>query len=159
MMPRLPRPPVERTAEGFVLHLDEGERSLLGRLLGDLRGLVGAEDANPALRRLFPVAYHLDDDAEAEAEYQRLMRSDLVQSRIAAITSVDDALAAGRFDAESATAFLQSLNSLRLVLGTLLDVDEDHEVDDVDPTDPNAPEHHLYAFLSWLLEWTVRAMS
>ena len=158
-MTPMPRPPVERTADGFVLHLDDGERSLLSRLLGDLRGLIGSEADNPALRRLFPVAYHLDADADADAEYQRLMRDELVSSRLAAMTAVEEALTAGRFQAGDATAFIQSVNSLRLVLGTLLDVDEEHEIDDVDGDDPQAPEHHLYAFLSWLLDWTVRAMS
>ncbi len=156
-MSRAARPPVERTADGFVLRLDQDERALLGRLLDDLRTLIATESSNPALRRLFPVAY--DADAEAEAEYQRLMREELVASRLAAMAVVDEALTAGRFDAAAATPFMQSLNSLRLVLGTLLDVDEDHGIDDIDPDDPHAPEHHLYGFLSWLLDWTVRAMS
>jgi hypothetical protein len=53
---------------------------------------------------------------------------------------------------------MQGLNGLRLILGTVLDVTEDHDIELVDDDDPKAGEHHLYVFLSWLLEWTVRAM-
>jgi hypothetical protein len=48
---------------------------------------------------------------------------------------------------------------LRLVLGTMLDVTEDSDPDDVDEDDPYVGEHHLYSFLSWLLDWAVQAMS
>jgi hypothetical protein len=55
-------------------------------------------------------------------------------------------------------AFVQSLNGLRLVLGTILDVSEDQDPDDIDEDDPLAGEFHLYNFLSWLLDWAVRAL-
>ena len=157
MMARTPRPPVERHGSHYVLNLDDNERGLLSRLLKDMRDLLMSEADNPALRRLFPVAY--DEDPEEEAEYQRLMRQELVTSRVTAVDMVVEALVSGRFDAEAVTPLMQSLNSLRLVLGTLLDVSEDHDIDGIDPDDPRAPEHHLYAFLSWLLDWTVRAQS
>jgi Domain of unknown function (DUF2017) len=53
---------------------------------------------------------------------------------------------------------MQSINAIRLVLGTMLGID----VEDDDGDDANraaTPEYHLYDFLSWLLEWTVRALS
>ena len=56
-------------------------------------------------------------------------------------------------------ALAQALNSVRLVLGTMLDVSEDHDPDDVADDDPMVGEYHLYGFLSWLLEWTVRSLS
>ncbi len=52
-------------------------------------------------------------------------------------------------------AFMQAVNGVRLVLGTMLDVQEDDDM--LDPDDD--PEHHLYAYLSWLLDSTVRALS
>ena len=57
------------------------------RLLAELRALMLSDDPQhaPLLRRLFPPAYHLSDDAEAEAEYQRFMRDDLVASRLESI--------------------------------------------------------------------------
>jgi hypothetical protein len=42
----------------------------------------------------------------------------------------------------------------------VLDVSDDPDVDDeIDADDPLAAERQLYGFLSWLLEWTVRALS
>jgi hypothetical protein len=55
-------------------------------------------------------------------------------------------------------AFMQAVNGVRLVLGTLLDVTEDD--DDVERDDLDAaPEYHLYGYLSWVLDASVRALS
>ena len=35
-------------------------------------------------------------------------------------------------------AFVQAINGLRLVLGTMLDVVEDHDPDDIDEDDPQS---------------------
>ncbi len=61
-------------------------------------------------------------------------------------------------DEETMIAFIQAINGLRLVLGTMLDVVEDHDPDDIAEDDPQIGEHHLYNFLSWLLDWAVRAL-
>ena len=52
---------------------------------------------------------------------------------------------------------MQSINAIRLVLGSLLGIDDDEAADDAEHDE--SPEHQLYDFLSWLLEWTVRALS
>ena len=109
---------------------------------------------------MFPPAYHKPDDAEADAEYQRLIHEELVASRLSGITTVNAALRSpGPVDDDTMTAFVQAINGLRLVLGTMLDVSEDEDPDDVDVDDPQIGEHHLYNFLSWLLDWAVRALS
>lgn len=155
----VPKPPIERTRKGYQLHLDEEEREVLRNLLDQLRDLLVGPADDPVLRRLFPTAYHLPEHAAHDAEYQRLMREDLVASRLAAIELVDGALrATGPLSEEQVMAFLQAVNTLRLVLGTLLDVSEELDLDDIPDDDPHVGEHHLYAFLSWLLEWTVRAV-
>ena len=66
--------------------------------------------------------------------------------------------APGPVDEETMIAFVQAINGLRLVLGTMLDVDEDDDPDEIDEDDPLVGEHHLYNFLSWLLDWAVRAL-
>ena len=55
--------------------------------------------------------------------------------------------------------FMQSVNAVRLVLGVLLDVGEEHDPSAVRDDDPMVGEHHLYAFLSWVLEATVQAIT
>lgn len=162
MARRKPKRIVEHTKLGYVLHLDGEELDLLSRLMGELRALLLADDPNtvPLLRRLYPPAYHLADDAEAEAEYQKYMREELVASRLEAINVVDAALTDRTpFDEEGMLRFIQSLNSLRLVLGTLLDVDEHHDPTALADDDPMLGEHHLYAFLSWLLDASVGAVT
>jgi hypothetical protein len=161
------RAPVKRGRDGIVLRLEPDERALLRRLLGELRALLlGADDADEArpagaeqlVQRLFPTAH--PDDPELEAEYQRLMRDELVASRVAALDVVDEVLAEDRpMDEGQARAFMQSINAVRLVLGTMLGVTDDPSADEdgVPGEHADSPEYHLYAYLSWLLEWTVRA--
>lgn len=156
------RPVVELTANGYVINLDREEIDLLVRLLGEMRALIVEKDPQHAaiLRRLFPPAYHLAEDAEAEAEYQRLMRDDLAASRLSAVYTVESLLRHGEpLNDEAMQAFLQSLNSVRLVLGTLLDVGEMEDPTEVDDDDPMVGEHHLYHFLSYLLEASIQALS
>ena len=151
-------PPVERVRDGYVFNLGDDERQLITRLLTELSQLLMGESDDPRLVRMFPPAYHLADDAEADAEYQRLMREELVASRLTGISTVNAALQSPEpVDEESMVAFVQAINGLRLVLGTMLDVSEDLDPDDIDDDDPLAGEHHLYGFLSWLLDWAVRA--
>ena len=159
---RTPRYLVERTRRGYVVHLEREELDLIVRLLAELRGIMMSDDpaTEPLVRRLFPPAYHLADDAEAEAEYQRFMREELVASRLEGIAQVERALTSGtELDEAALGGFMQSLNAVRLVLGTLLDVTEQHDLNSVADDDPMIGEHHLYGFLSWLLEGTLQALS
>ena len=152
-------PPIERVRDGYAFNIGPDERELVARLLTELSQLLMGEPDDPRLVRIFPPAYHLADDADANAEYQRLMREELVASRLSGITAVNAALqAAAPVDDETMVAFVQAINGLRLVLGTMLDVTEDIDPDDIDDDDPLVGEHHLYNFLSWLLDWAVRAL-
>lgn len=150
-------PPVEATDDGWVITLDGEEKALLTRLMGELRDLLNGPGDNALVQRLFPTVY--PDDAEKEAEYQRLMREELVASRLAAIDSVTAALDPERtepLDEGETIAFMRSVNAVRLVLGAMLGITDDESADAADEAD--TPEHHLYDFLSWLLEWTVRSL-
>lgn len=155
---------MRESGNGFLIELGEDESMLVVRLLDELRQLLTnpAPDSSERLLtvRLFPVA-HPDDEA-AEAEYQRLMRDDLVQSKLAAIERVEAVLRAERksdrvVDEVGLLDFMQSLNAIRLVLGTMLGVSDDPTQDEVDDRVESSAEYHLYAYLSWLLEHCVRA--
>ena len=54
---------------------------------------------------------------------------------------------------------LHALNSLRLVLGSLLGIADDLDSDLADEAVADSPDHQLYAWTGWLLEWTVAALS
>lgn len=158
---RRPAPPFERVPGGVVVRLDPEEREMLASLLGQLRDLLLGPPDEPLLQRTFPVAYHLPTDAEADAEYQRLMRDELVASRLASISTVVAVLADanGVLDEPGVLAFMQTLNALRLVLGTMLDVSEDEDIAGVDDDDPFVAEHHLYGYLSYLLDSAVDVLT
>lgn len=159
MIRRRFRAPVRASGHGFVVDLGDDEAALVRRLLGELRQLVSDPEpdgeARELLARLFPVTH--PDDPDAEAEYQRLMRDELVASKLASFELVDSTLAGdGRLDEAGLVAFMQSVNSLRLALGTMLGVTDDPDAE-VDPANEDSAEYHLYGYLSWLLEWSVRA--
>lgn len=159
---RAPRPIVEQTADGYIVNLEREERDLVLRLLSQLRDLLVANDPDnePLLRRLFPPAFLGEQYAEQEAEYQRFMREELVASRLAAISAVDSGFrSSDPMNEDAVLALMQALNAVRLVLGTLLDVGEDHDATDVDDDDPRLAEHHLFAFLGWLVQSIVTSVS
>lgn len=151
--------PFQPLSDGaFRINIAPDVRELLIHLFGELRDVLtqGTSD-DPALRRLFPAAYH--DNPEYDAEYHELMRSELVASRLTAMSRVVEVLGAGdRLETEEMNLLLQSLNAVRLLLGTMLDVSEDGPDDGPeDPDDPTAATHHLYSYLGWLLEAAVAA--
>ena len=160
------RGPVRRKGGGFVIDLGDDEAAVVRRLTGELRALLTDPEPDPAAKsliiRLFPVAY--PDDDEMEAEYQRLMRDELVQSKLSALDIVDETFGepdggAVALDEGRLLAVMQSINSIRLVLGTMLGVTDDPDKDEVTEQLEDSAEYHLYTYLSWLLDWCVRALS
>jgi hypothetical protein len=131
-------------------------RVLVQQLTAQLREQMLASTDEPSLRRLFPPAY--PDDAERDAGYQVLTRDELLEGRLAALETVERTLErGGDLDEEELTAWMSTLNALRLVLGTRLDVDE--ELPDLDPDDPLAAHYAVYEYLGWLLSQVVEALS
>ena len=147
---------VRAATDGFDLNLPEAERDLLAHLLPQIREVVQSPDEERA-RRLFPTAY--PDDIERDAEYHRFMREELVASRLAALEQFEKTAKADHVDEAALLAWMQSINSVRLVLGTLLGVTEDHDLDDLTQDDPQFAEYALYGYLSALLEEIVDALS
>ena len=149
--------PIRRTRRGdFDVRLGAQERELLASLVPQLRALLDGDTDDPALRRLFPVAYA--EDPEREAEYRGLVRDDLADRRRAALGVLESTAHAERVDEETLLAWMAVVNDLRLVLGTTLDVSEDSEPE-LDPSDPSAPALAVYGYLGYLLENIVDALS
>jgi Domain of unknown function (DUF2017) len=155
-MPRL----VTRSGSGFTLHIGKDERAVVSRLLEELRAIQSDPAAADATARLFPVVH--PNDPRQEAEYQRLMRDELIESRTEGIDAVVEVLARpGRkiaVDEDEMLAFVRAVNSVRLVLGTILEVTEDDDLD-APPELVESPEYQLYGYLSYVLDACVRAMS
>lgn len=153
---------VRRTRQGdFEVNLATQERELLRTLVPQLRELLAAggtgSTVDPSLARLFPTAY--PDDTELDAEYQALVRDELLEKRLAALDVVEETIDAERLDEEALLRWMGSVNDLRLVLGTRLDVTEEMDGLELDPTDPDAALYGVYGYLGWLLEHIVEALS
>jgi uncharacterized protein DUF2017 len=147
----------ERGEGGAVeLRLSPDERSLLAGVVEELRALLDGSPGDPSLRRLFPPAY---DEAEDEQAYRELMGGELLDGRLAALDVVAQTLDRERLDAKQADAWLRALNDLRLVLGTRLDVREDTFAEELRRDDPRAPALAIYAYLSWMQDQLIEALS
>jgi hypothetical protein len=140
---------------GYRLRLPPEERELLRSLPEQMRDVLRTDD--PALRRLFPPAY--PDDAEADDEFRRLMREELLEGKLAALRIVEETVGADHLTGQQLEGWLGALESLRLYLGTQLDITEEVYERDLDPDDPAAPALALYGYLSWLQEEAVAALS
>ena len=151
----LERRRIKRQRDGtFSLRLPDPERDILRQLPGELRQLLDSDD-DPSLRRLFPPAY--TDDVVKDAEYQMLMRRELLDRHRASLEVVERTIDAEVLSEDELSAWMAALNQLRLVLGTRLDVTEDMEEPSDD--DPTAPAYALYAYLSFLQDQVVSALS
>lgn len=164
---------VTSTGSGaYRIWLRPNEVALLRDLVAQLRDRLLASTDEPMVRRLFPPAYA--NDPERDAGYQVLTRDELLEGKLQALAAVEEMLetpseatgsdstgGAGEgltleTDEGRLIAWMRALNDLRLVLGTLLDVDEDMEPPGSD--DPQAPLFAVYEFLGWLLAQIVDAL-
>jgi hypothetical protein len=138
----------------YAVHLQDWEQQLLNGLAGDLRGLLEEDTDDPSVRRLFPTAYH--DDAEKDAEYQVLVRDELLQRRLAALDALQSTTPDRELDAAGLTAWMGAVNQMRLVIGTNLDVSDDVAAIEADA--PDAPHWAVYDYLTGLLAEIVDAL-
>ncbi|MDG1876749.1 MAG: DUF2017 family protein [Acidimicrobiales bacterium] len=139
-----------------VVNLPDDEQQMLAHVLPQLRELVMAE-TDPALRRLRPAAR--PDDDEAEAAYREMIDNDLLRSRLEAIEIVEEGIGGTTLDDEGVSAWMHSLNALRLVLGERLDVDVigNEALENLPDDDDRVGIVALYEWLGWLLEQLVAA--
>jgi hypothetical protein len=143
----------------YRIQLPEQEREVLRSLVPQLRELLTTDD--PSLTRLFPTAY--PDDPERDAGYQALVRDELLEKRFASLdvleATIDAADGRRELSGDELSAWMLALNDLRLVLGTRLDVTEDDDAGDIDPSDPDAPAWAIYHYLAMLLTFVVDALA
>ena len=154
----LRRQRVRRTRSGSIkVDIPAPEQEVLRHVLPQLRDLLTLGSSDDRTRRLFPTAYA--NDPEAEAEYVGYMREELVASRLTALEVIESTIGERDLTEEQAIAWLQSINSVRLVLGSLLDVSEELDVNALPDDDPEIEGYVLYGYLSMLLDELVAALS
>ena len=131
------------------------QQSMLTNLVDQLRDLL-LDDSSPLLRRLFPTAY--PSDAEADAAYADLVGDQLLAAKLDALDTVEATIEGGEFTEEQLIGWMQAVNSLRLVLGTRLDVSEDLDPGDVADDDPDKALWVSYELLTQMLAIIVDAL-
>jgi len=150
--------PVKRRRDGSLLvKLPSAGVAMLRDALTGLEATL--DPGAPEQVRLFPRAYA--DDAD-EAHFQEMTRSYLLESKRSAIRIVGGSLDRGHRRGEivelilapdEVTALLGSLNDLRLVIGTLLEVTDDEQPRGLlPPDDPDAARVNSYLWLGAVQE-------
>ena len=147
------RPPVRARDDGtYTVDLGEAERGLVRSTATQLKDLLLDTDS-PVLRRLFPPPY--GDDTERNEGWAVLARPELIEHRVASLDVVVDSTEATTLTEDQVGAWMRSLNDVRLVLGTVLDITDDDTEIAVD--EHNAATYQAYELLGYLLEAVVAA--
>lgn len=161
-MARKHKGPIRPRGKGeYSMHLELSDKEALIGLLDQLRDSLMNGSTDEKLKRLFPTAYH--QDPKHDEEYQRLMRDDLLASRLQSLGTATSLLSRESVDdttvltAQELDEFARSINNLRLVIGTVLDISEADIDVDLDKDDPGDQRLELYGYLGWLLDWAVTA--
>ena len=123
------------------------ELELLRTLLAQYEELVQVDSDDPALERLFPVAYR--DDPDAAAEFRQYTRSGLVDTKTAKAGAVAAALLGGSGDDggtidladDEAERWLPVLTDLRLIVAERIGITRD---------DDPVPDDALGEVYNWL---------
>jgi hypothetical protein len=159
-----------RSGDACVASFAPQEAQVLRQCVAELAARLSnsPDPDDPAVERLFPDVYP-EDPAEA-AEFRRLTEDDLKAAKLdQAGTVLSDLLDSGgevRLDEKAADVWLRALTDVRLALGTRLGIEDDTdietELDDAvgrDPTSPRVRQLSVYAYLSFLQESLVGALT
>lgn len=152
--------PVQRTGPGrFVVRLSERERDAVRRFTSQLRALLTSESpsSDPAVARLFPPALP-DDDVLGNLEYEQQHGDELLLGKLDALDTVDRTLDERELTEDELMAWLGSLNSIRLVVGTRLGVTEETTEKDFAGDEEGREMFSLYGYLTWLEGWVIQAL-
>lgn len=148
-------PHIKRKRDGrFALKLSMPERGLLRMLPKEAQGLLERTD-DPVVRRVFPVAY--PGDEEAEESYRDLVGGELLRKHQHELDCLSETADNSDIDGNELGQWLGALEVLRLMLGTSLDVSEEPE--DLPESDPRSSQVAVYRYLSWLQGEVIDALA
>jgi hypothetical protein len=148
--------PIRRRRDGrYALNLDPSVRAVMVAMTEQLTPLLEAHD--PVTKRLFPPAYPGLGFEDVERDYRALVDGALIEHHREAFGVLAETAHADTLSEPELQAWLSAIASLRLVLGTRLDVSEDMEAPD--PEDPSAGEYALYDLLGQLQYLVVEVLA
>jgi hypothetical protein len=155
---------VKRSRDGtFDLRIPPDERELLRSVGPQLREVLVRQATaiqhgdDPAVDRLFPVAY--PDDEDRQAEFRLLAHDELLSSHLGALAVLEETADADRLNEDQLQSWMRALNHVRLVLGTRLDVTEEGDERPRSGRDPRAGAFAVYDYLTYLQGEIVDALS
>jgi hypothetical protein len=143
---------------GVLVDLPSELRDLLRSVARQMQELLTEEEYadSPLLARLFPQA-NMDDPLEALG-FEQLMGQAIRDGKLEAAATLEATAGNERLTEEETLAWLRSLNDVRLMLGTHLNVTEETDVETF--LDDPATEHAalVYVALTELVDLLVRAV-
>jgi Domain of unknown function (DUF2017) len=154
------RGPVTRKGpDRFRVRMSPRERETMSTFVAQLRQLLTSEDpsSDPAVARLFPAA--VPDDVMANLEYEQRHGHDLLLGKLEALDTVDATVGKSELTEDEVLAWLGSLNSIRLVVGTRLALTEESNEGDFMGNEQHAGLFEMYRYLTWLEGWIIEALS
>jgi hypothetical protein len=145
-----------RGSDRFVVTLGQEERAVIRAVCEDLSSVLDDDESTPSLQRLFPRG-HASDEKIDEA-YQEMVHDELLSSRRDILAAVAASADRTELDRETLDQWMVGLNSVRLVLGTVLDVSEDG-TPALEEDDPMLPAWAVYEFLGGVVDAAVHALA
>jgi hypothetical protein len=145
-----------RRSGDYSIELYDWQREVLAALITQLRDLL-LDGSSETLTRLYPTAY--PDDAEANGAYNEIVHDQLLASRLDAFDVLESQLDSDLVSADDLDQWLRALNSVRLVVGTRLDVSEQDDPSTIEDDDPDRDLWVVYHLLSEMLAVVVDALA
>jgi hypothetical protein len=153
-----------------VARFGPGEAAVLNEVMLEVITLLseGFDRGDPVVERLFPDLY--PDDPATSADLRRYTEDDLRSAKLEqAAVLLDNLPVEGgevALDEEQAEMWLRALTDVRIAIGLRLaitdDTDLEDEIDEAvlhDPTSPRVGQLSVYAYLTYLQESLVGALS
>ena len=142
----------DEKAAAYRIELSDNDRAVLRELAPQMVALLDQPD-HPIVQRLFPPAYNKQADAQKQDEFRHYMLDDLVQRHREEFDLLAETADAKSLTEEQLLAWSRAINSIRLILGTYLDVSEEDQ-----GRPPETNEEIIYHWLSYLLEEAIEAL-
>ena len=139
------------------LRITNEERELVGHLTEQLRDLLMGTTASGAVDPAMRPA--LSNGQTKLDEYQAGKRDELLSRRLENIDTVERTLDAEVLSEVEAATWIKTINDLRLVLGTKLDVIEEDDITDLDPDEEDSYPKAVYHYLGHLLGELIDAVN
>jgi hypothetical protein len=153
--------------DALVVTLTEVEAQLLDELPRQVELMLTEDDvasSDPSVGRardrLFPRAYLDPTEDDASAAWSLDVHPELMEGKLAALNDLRASLARAEVTRKGrrveltpaeVQAWLTGLNDVRLVLGTILEITDDSDLEQLSTGDPELAERAaLYGWLTWI---------